>query len=172
MLKRRKLLKLLLLAGEVACNALVLARADAGPGDFEWRRPGADPLRGISDQAAVAKLASDGLMSPEVQQQFLGLIRQGRFAWDEIPNDFRFTRMLFGRGVIAPNTIALTSQWPASASRQIRRYEVRTGGTVYVLVRPEVCGNWALRIVTIQGECIRDVAGCTPECEQLRKNQA
>ena len=159
------------LSGGTLYMALATTRVRAQTADFLWRRPGADPLRGISDQAAVAKLASDGLMSPEVQQQFLGLIRQGRFAWDEIPNDFRFTRMLFGRGVIAPNTIALTSQWPVSVSRQIRRYEVRTGGTVYVLVRPEVCGNWALRIVTIQGECIRDVAGCTPECEQLRKNQ-
>lgn len=168
MLKRRRLL---LLAGGVVCSTLVSARVDAGPGDFEWRRPGADPLRGVSDAAAIAKLASRGLIPPEVQQQFLALIREGKFAWDEIPNNFFFTRMLFGRGVIAPNTIALTDQWPPGASRQVRRYMVRVVGTVYVLIRPEVCGNWALRIVTIQGECIRDVAGCTPECEQLRKNQ-
>lgn len=161
------------LSGGALCMALVATEVRAQTADFQWRRPGADPLRGrISDQAAVAKLASDGLMPPEVQQQFLDLIMQGGFAWDEIPDNFRFTRMLFGRGVIAPNTVALTSQWPVSASRRIRRYEVRVGSTVYVLVRPEVCGNWALRIVTIQGECIRDVAGCTPECEQLRKNQA
>ncbi len=149
--------------------------AQAEASDFLWRRPGADPLRGVSDAEALRKLASGNLVPKLAHQALLSKVQSGQGFPDEIPvmdGGFRFTRMLFGRGVLVPNVIALTAEWPNEASRRVRHYEYRdTDGLVYVLIRPEICGNWSLRIVQTQGQCVRDNALCGPECDSLRRNQ-
>lgn len=149
--------------------------AQAEASDFLWRWPGRDPLHGVSDAEALRLLCSGNLVPNTAYQALLGEVRSGQGFLDEIPvmdGGFRFTRMLFGRGVLVPNVIALTAEWPNEASRRVRHYEYRDAdGLVYVLIRPEICGNWSLRIVQTQGQCVRDNALCGPECDSLRRNQ-
>ena len=141
--------------------------------EFLWRVPGRDPLHGMTDTQAVQKLASGGMIPPDALNALLNLVGQGVFRVDSIPHNFFFTRMLFGFGIIAPNTRALTDEWPDTATRRVKVYEYEDKKThiSYVLIRPDVCGNWSLRIITAQGVCVQDDTKCDPSCTQLRINQ-
>ena len=141
---------------------------------FDWTYPGVRPYTG-SDEQAFTLLASGGLIPPHVLAELRERVRNNAGDLeDTISDGDRFTLMVFGKGTRMPNVVARAIQWPSGATRAIIRYEYRFKERVYVLLRPSVCGNWALRVLTIQGECIACIE-CTqddPECEEIRLEQA
>lgn len=126
--------------------------------DFMWRRAGVDKYQGTFEQALGR---FNDIVPASVLEQFREKYRKKRYFRDEIPNNYRFTRMMFGKNKARSNVIAVTSKWSRRASRMADVYTVsHTDGRVYVLFRPHVCGNWGVAIFTPQGVCIRDPALC------------
>lgn len=148
------------------------------PQEFHWPRPNIAPYKG-SAKTAVVLLTSDGLVPPDVIEQLYAKASSGVPDWSEdIPRNYRITRMLFtdgGKHVVATNVVAMTDRWPQKATRLADFYRIRAAdGKVYLLIRPHVCGNWSLRIVTPQGVCIEDPVLCEQkkDCEKLRRLQS
>ncbi|MDO8517880.1 MAG: hypothetical protein Q7S26_01130 [bacterium] len=172
-MRRRELL--LSLTALVACPSLALAaqrpRRKEAAKHFDWTHPGVRPYTG-SDEQAFASLASGGLIPPHVLAPLQDAVRNNAGYQDTIPDGYRFTRMLFGSGSRVNNVVAHTAQWPAEATRAIVRYEYRLHEKVYVLLRPSVCGNWALRILNIQGVCIACVDCAQDDREEIKREQA
>ena len=156
----------------VALLVFMVLSAMAQAKTFDWVRPGADPYRG-SDDRALTLLASDNLIPSAAVQGLRNLMRNGGCHMESvIPNDFQITRMLFGNDVRVPNVVARTSQWSSGVPRSVRVCTYRAqGGVIYILLRPDVCGNWSVRIVTVQGVCIVDQLLCDGKCEKIRNNQ-
>jgi len=149
-----------------------------GPQDFKWSRPNVAPYKG-SVTTATELLMSDGLVPEDIKARLRGKATHGVPDWSEdIPHNFRFVRMLFTNGtrhVTATNVVAMTGVWPRGATRRADFYRVRADdGKVYLLVRPHVCGNWSLRVLSPQGVCIEDpiLCGQQKDCEELRRLQS
>lgn len=148
------------------------------PQEFPWRRPNVAPYKG-NLKTAVVLLTSGGLVPPDVGALLGEKAANGVPDWSEdIPLNFRITRMLFtegGKHIVATNVVAMTDRWPQGVTRRADFYRVHAAdGKVYLLIRPHVCGNWSLRILTPQGVCIEDPILCekSKDCEKLRRLQS
>lgn len=64
----------------------------------------------------------------------------------EIAQGERFAAMTFGLDRVEYDVVADTAAWPVAASRTIADCMYLAGGAEYHLLRPWVCGNWAVEI--------------------------
>lgn len=120
--------------------------------DFHWLHPGAEPYQGTPEQAITALAPK---VPAAVRTVLLHMLVTGEGCREtDIPNGFRFDLMLFGKGKKKANVIADTAKWPPNVPRTMLMCTVRHDGREYVLLRPTICKNVSLRIISIQDECI------------------
>lgn len=174
-MRRRSLL--CTLPALILCPSIALGTQRPSPREakhFDWLHPGVRPYTGPDDERALNMLASGGVVIPaEAHTQLSAQVRAGAgYPEQTIPNGYFFTRMLFGDSKRVSNVIARTDQWPQGATQAIVRYSYRLADKVYVLLRPSVCGNWALRVISLQGECIACVDCAQDDCEEIEREQA
>jgi hypothetical protein len=108
------------------------------PPAIMWSHPDRAPYMGTFDQA-VAAFAIPPPPRP-MQCHYRGIWAGERFA-----------AMMFGRDRVAYNVVADTDSWPAGDTRVGEDCWFLAGGWEYHLVRPLVCGNWALEVLPIAG---------------------
>lgn len=160
----------------------LLAQATPKPGDVCdkarescWNRANVAPYGNGGVERAIdllidQTLISDAARRTQVKQALLAKVRTGPDWSEPIPRNFRSTRMVFAGGVILPNAVAGTDHWLPGQTRMADFYQfVAPDGTVYLLFRPHVCSNWAIRIITPQGICIYDEILCAIGCQKLRR---
>ena len=149
------------------------------PGVFQWRRPGYEPLIGLTAQQALEILILRGNVPPDIAAELRISLAEGPIGVETISYGAPSTVMLFGQGVAAGNVYAVTNtaEWEAMKAKGLDKKDVyrkvRDPKTkrVYSISRPHPCGNWCLLITDTFGVCIEDKGLCTPECARLRQAQ-
>lgn len=159
------------LLGSSALVTLWAAKAIAEEALNYWRRPNVAPLQLKKPEQAMELLNHDGIVPPDVVAKLLSKVASGTPDWTEpLPASYQLTRMGFTRGgthIALGNVIAVTEAWEG-ATRLADFYSAEgTDGRIYLLIRPHVCNNWSLRIVTLQGVCIKDTTRCSKDCLRL-----
>lgn len=128
---------------------------------LHWKNPGADPYIGTS-QHALELLGKRLAIPAHVRAAMLPMLQTGEgCSQDEIPDGYVFDAMMYGKDIIKTNVVADTHLWPTDAPRTALMCKVRVGGVEYVLVRPVVCGNIAIKVIKIQDDCIP-----CPSCDE------
>jgi hypothetical protein len=108
------------------------------PPAIMWQHPNRAPYMGTFDQAVAAFAIPP---PPRPMQCHYRDIWAGE----------RFTAMMFGRDRVELNVVADTDDWPAADTRVAEDCWFLAAGSEYHLVRPLVCGNWALEVLPIAG---------------------
>jgi len=103
-----------------------------------WDHPGSAPYMGTFDQAVAAFSIP---VPPRPMQCHYRDIWAGE----------RFAAMMFGRDRVAYNVVADTDSWPAGDTRVAEDCWFIASGSEYHLVKPLICGNWALEVLPIAG---------------------
>lgn len=111
----------------------------AVPTDFQWTKPGANPLRPyLKTEADHAKaVALLGLKADEIEE-LRGLIAGQQSEIIKLQKGDRFDRMLFGNFRVATN---VTVAFEAGENRFATMYTLSNGKRVY---KPNICDNWAV----------------------------
>lgn len=108
------------------------------PPAIHWDHPGRAPYTGTFDQA----VAAFAIPPPP---------RPMACSYRRIWNGERFAAMMFGRDRVEYNVEADTDAWTSSETRVAEDCWYLSAGWEYHLVRPLVCGNWALEVLPIAG---------------------
>ena len=108
------------------------------PPAIHWAHPDRAPYMGTFDQA----VAAFAIPPPP---------RPMQCHYRDIWNGERFAAMMFGRDRVAYNVVADTDSWRAGDTRVAEDCWYLAGGSEYHLIRPLVCGNWALEVLPIAG---------------------
>ncbi|MBX9906888.1 hypothetical protein K2X96_03255 [Patescibacteria group bacterium] len=162
-----------LVSGQVAAQQPETGSACNPATESCWVRPGIAPY---GHDSRLVPAALDKLLTPDIvpvaadREAIRRFVLIGTPSWREnIPSNFRATRMLFRGGQTLPNVVADTARW-GNATRMASFYRIAlSDGSIALVGQPDICGNWFIVIITPQGVCIRDEVLCGPECERLRR---
>jgi hypothetical protein len=111
--------------------------------DFLWKRPGADKCV----KCDLGKFLTEHYPG-DVARALNQKVRNDDFEMINIKEHDRFDAMLFGTNKTRTNTVAA---WKNGKEERARAYAVTKNRYTYLLIWPEVCGNWASRTVnTVQ----------------------
>lgn len=109
------------------------------PDDFLWKRPGAEKCVTCD----LGKFLTEHYPA-DVARALDQKVRDNDLTMINIKEHDRFDAMLFGKNKTRTNTVAA---WSNGKKEPARAYAVTKDRYTYLLIWPEVCGNWASRIV-------------------------
>lgn len=171
MLSRRQILKIgisavaLSFAGGTtawaAGNAKIVER-------LNWEHGGVEKYKGTPEEAVPLLIRAAGF-SAEVEAAFLAKTREAPYETRPLRDGENVGTMIFGSRPykISRTTIAQPSKWPKTTTKMVDVWYVMVDGSQYLIMRPHVCGNWAIQKVFGPPEacppCPPGQRACPPE---------
>jgi hypothetical protein len=106
-----------------------------------WDNPGQFAFKG-SLEDALLMFEQEGLVTPERALEFIELVRSGGCGRDLVAPGQQFFMTETVRGKNRAAYVEVGDAWPAGVPRGMDT--CRLDGFSLVLVKPDVCGNWAI----------------------------
>lgn len=114
----------------------VLSRATAPAEPFSWKNPGQNKF-GQRDFVKAISLLN---LPQEVKTLLIAEVNSGRFEWHQIQSGDHFEQMVFGNYRVVGD---VNAQWNSSRMLAAKKYSVSHENSVYYLIDPLICRNWA-----------------------------